>query len=382
MFVASMAWANAAHAEEPCGAPIDSFNSCEVVEAPHCQDVCAADAMAVACVAANSDQCMAQCADSGSVATPCPGVCEQQCGDLCAAAIVREGPQECVISCGSSCMGDCAAGCEASKDKTSCYAECNQDCNAYCEVSCDVQDPQLDIDSGLDQTQDRRRGRYHDSWRRYYNNCKRRHGRNYRSRCWDYGRWERDRYDRCWRTYGRRDAARRCGPPPRGWRRHFEQSPGLELASDEALSQAQLTDAGVDAIASQCQTECQQSCSGACEIGNTVACELECQDQVTDLCAPQMSSSCSEGCNRGAVLLCDGQYLEVRDVDACVAALEHEGIEVAGPVTALDAGELVNDALQGASCTVEEPSKRGLLGSLFALFGLGLGAGFLRRRRS
>jgi hypothetical protein len=42
----------------------------------------------------------------------------------------------------------------------------------------------------------------------------------------------------------------------------------------------------------------------------------------------------------------------------------------------------VIDALQGASCSIEQPSKRGLFGALFGLFGLGLGASFLRRRRS
>ena len=47
LFAASMAWANVANAEEPCGAPADTFESCEVVQAPDCFDACHDDAMVV-----------------------------------------------------------------------------------------------------------------------------------------------------------------------------------------------------------------------------------------------------------------------------------------------------------------------------------------------
>jgi len=79
--------------------------------------------------------------------------------------------------------------------------------------------------------------------------------------------------------------------------------------------------------------------------------------------------------------MCDGQYVNVHNVDACVAALEREGVPVAGPVSALKGDELLATALQGASCSVEEPKRLRFAGALFSLLGLGLGAGFLRRRR-
>ena len=86
--------------------------------------------------------------------------------------------------------------------------------------------------------------------------------------------------------------------------------------------------------------------------------------------------------DRGAVLLCDGQYLQIDDVDACVAALEQVGVPIDGPITAFNGDEVLTDALQGASCSVEEPKNVRFAGGLFALLGLGLGATFLRRRRS
>ena len=81
------------------------------------------------------------------------------------------------------------------------------------------------------------------------------------------------------------------------------------------------------------------------------------------------------------MLLCDGQYLQVNDVDACVAALEQVGVPVDGSVAAFNGDELLTDALQGASCSVEQPKNVRFAGGLFALLSLGLGAGFLRRRR-
>jgi hypothetical protein len=372
MFAASMAWVNVANAEEPCGAPVEGFKSCQVVEAPHCAEVCAPDAMTSVCVAGNSDQCMAECTAPGSVA--CPAACDQQCSNLCAAEIFKPGPQQCVVSCGASCMGDCAAECAGSGDKTTCYAKCGQTCDAYCEVRCDVQEqPGFDVDYGFDETQERE-GRGFDDWRTYYANCKKRYKRNYKRICKNRRDWEKDYYKRCRQRHGR------------NWRKfcrsraHYDRYRGFEIRDHEELTW-EFAEGGVDEIASQCQTECQQSCSGVCESSSVQLCERDCETQVTDVCAPQMTSACVEECNRGAVLVCDGQWLDVRDVDACVAAREHEGIGVEGPVSALQAGELVIDTLQAASCSIEEPSKRGVLGTLFALLGLGLGAGFLRRRR-
>lgn len=365
VFAASMAWTHLAHAEEPCGTPIEAFESCRVVEAPHCQDLCAPEAMITACVAENSQQCMAECGGPGSV--ECPAVCEQQCGGLCAAEIIA-GPQQCRVRCGSSCMGDCAAGCAGDSDKNACYAACNQNCNAECEVRCDVQQHELELDSGLDEAQERYR-----NWGHYYRECRKRYKRDYKKRCKSRKDWEGDYYRRCKRKYGR-DYKKYCKR-----RGHYQRYSGFELHNDGELTAEQLADAGVDQIAAQCQQDCQQSCSGACEIGSAQMCELGCRAEINSVCAPQMSNSCSESCNRGAVLLCDGQYLEVGDVDGCVAALEQQGITVEGPIAALNSSL---DSVQGASCSVEQPSKRGLLGAMLGLLGLGLGAGFLRRRRS
>ncbi|HLT38212.1 MAG TPA: hypothetical protein VK034_18130, partial [Enhygromyxa sp.] len=139
-----MAWANVAAAEQPCGAPIERFQSCQVIEAPHCDDACDPGAMIVACVADNVDQCMNQCAGPESVS--CAAVCEQQCDGTCAAALVGEQPKDCQVSCGASCMGECGAGCELSGDKTTCFAACGQQCDAHCELSCKAKPDVHDLD--------------------------------------------------------------------------------------------------------------------------------------------------------------------------------------------------------------------------------------------
>jgi hypothetical protein len=166
LFVASMAWAGAAYAQEPCGAPADTFSSCEIVQAPDCFDLCEPGAMVVACAAENADQCMAECAGPDSIA--CDSSCEQDCGNTCAAALVQEEPQDCAISCGASCMGDCSASCEASDDKVGCFAACGQQCSAHCELSCDG--GALYIDSGNNDIQENNWGHRdddddHKKWR-------------------------------------------------------------------------------------------------------------------------------------------------------------------------------------------------------------------------
>jgi AraC-like DNA-binding protein len=78
----------------------------------------------------------------------------------------------------------------------------------------------------------------------------------------------------------------------------------------------------------------------------------------------------------------ESRLMHLFKADACVAALQQEGVPVTGPVTALHGGEVLATAVRGASCSVEEPERLRFAGLLFSLLGLGIGASFLRRRRA
>ena len=78
---------------------------------------------------------------------------------------------------------------------------------------------------------------------------------------------------------------------------------------------------------------------------------------------------------------CDEQFIDIDDVDACLAELQERGVEVEGPVEALYGGADTILKPRSASCSVEDQAKLGLAGALFALFSFGFGAGLLRRRR-
>jgi uncharacterized protein (TIGR03382 family) len=79
------------------------------------------------------------------------------------------------------------------------------------------------------------------------------------------------------------------------------------------------------------------------------------------------------------VLACNGQYLDVDDVDACRADLQKKGLEARGPIEALGEGSREILERSAVTCSVQSETKYGLAG-LFMLLGLGLGAAGLRRR--
>jgi hypothetical protein len=275
VFVASLAWTGVAKAEDPCGAPSELLESCEVVERPECNQVCEPDAMLVSCMADASASCMIECEDADSV--ECEAGCAGACEAKCTKKIVPEQPEECEIECGADCMGGCAASCDKSGDKTTCFAACNQQCSAHCSVSCEG-------GGGPDE---------------------------------DY----------------------------------------------------------------ECKVECAQACTGTCKAEAARDCEIACQSDASAKCKAELVERCKEKCDEGGILTCDEQYIDIDDVDACLAELEQQGIDVRGSVQALLGGTETVLKPRGASCSVEDQAKLGLAGALFTLLSFGLGATFLRRRR-
>jgi hypothetical protein len=98
-----------------------------------------------------------------------------------------------------------------------------------------------------------------------------------------------------------------------------------------------------------------------------------------------MAEVCDAQCKRPeGVIMCDGQFVDANDVDACVAAIEAAiDIEVEGSASSDCSGNECSAEAEGSvSCAVAPGSSgsRGMVG--FSLLGaLVAGAGMARRRR-
>ncbi|HVH98668.1 MAG TPA: hypothetical protein VM869_08155 [Enhygromyxa sp.] len=130
-----------------------------------------------------------------------------------------------------------------------------------------------------------------------------------------------------------------------------------------------------------CEVGCTQACMGSCEAQDARECEVSCQIKATAKCKAELPDKCHKVCDNGGILACDEQFIDIDDIDACLAELEQLGVEVRGPVEALKGGSQAVLNPRAASCSVEDQAKLGLAGALFTLLSFGLGATFLRRRR-
>jgi hypothetical protein len=412
MFMATMAWANVAQAEEPCGAPARSFatSSCQIVEAPSCGELCSPSSVVLACVASNAQQCSNECNSLGG--SDCGATCSTQCDNTCAGTTlpyIGDG-RDCEYSCSASCMGDCSAGCLNKGDKTLCFASCSQSCQAHCTVSCD--NYYYDDDDHYYYDDDDHH--YYDDDDHYYDDDDHYYDDD------DFGRVDCShpvfkKHPRCDRGRGKKPgragASKGGGKKPgraggsKGGQQHGPKRGGGNFKGNapggyhgryspvgavQALGQlpTPVADIGFTAVGdidSPCNAGCEASCVGACEADVARDCELDCQSERVGGCQADMANSCTTACNAGAVIVCDGQYVDAPDIGACVADLEREGVEITGHVPArvpVETGAVEAAKLYGAgSCSVEEPGNLRFGGALFSLLGLGMGAGFFRRRR-
>jgi MYXO-CTERM domain-containing protein len=121
-----------------------------------------------------------------------------------------------------------------------------------------------------------------------------------------------------------------------------------------------------------------------------VQCQLDCQTQVYNDCEQQMVEQCNTECETtGGAIFCDGQFLNVTDVDDCAAELAAEiDIEVDLDIQA-DVDVDINppssssndddDDENNFSCAVQGGANPGSSGSAPTLLGL-LGAVWAARR--
>jgi hypothetical protein len=131
----------------------------------------------------------------------------------------------------------------------------------------------------------------------------------------------------------------------------------------------------------ECEVACTQACTGSCMAEGARDCEISCQIAAAAECKAKLPDKCHQVCDNGGILACDEQFIDIDDVDACLAELEQLGVEVRGNIDALRGGQMVLNGRSQASCSVEDQAKLGLAGALCMVLSFGLGATFLRRRR-
>ena len=113
-----------------------------------------------------------------------------------------------------------------------------------------------------------------------------------------------------------------------------------------------------------CEAECNACCSGTCEVDAEFSCALE--------CSAELQGGCEYDCRQpSGALFCDGQYLAVQDMPACLEYLaENFNVELQAEAS----------ASATLSCSTSEPG--GDSGAGWALLaGLGLAGVVVARGR-
>ncbi|MFV8754670.1 hypothetical protein ACNOYE_29335 [Nannocystaceae bacterium ST9] len=78
----------------------------------------------------------------------------------------------------------------------------------------------------------------------------------------------------------------------------------------------------IDAPEVDCVAQCQGCCSGECKAEVNLDCQIDCQADLYVECKADLQGGCEAQCEtpQGA-LFCDGQFIEVSNIDACAQAL-------------------------------------------------------------
>lgn len=121
-----------------------------------------------------------------------------------------------------------------------------------------------------------------------------------------------------------------------------------------------------------CKAKCEASCSGSCEVKADVGCDVTCE--------AKLQGGCEAACEtpRGA-LYCDGQFIAVPDMEACLAALLKLEVTVDGYArcegnTCEAAGEV-----EASICSVS--NVKGAPWDVGAITAMAVGAGMVIARR-
>ena len=139
-----------------------------------------------------------------------------------------------------------------------------------------------------------------------------------------------------------------------------------------------------------CQAKCEARCAADCSAQANVDCQVDCQAEGYVECKTRVQGGCEVACSRpDGALFCDGQYVEARELDECIAAIEAEldiEVEARGSASSDCSGNRCEGNAEGsasASCAMESGAPTagapGAMGLLLALAGV-VGARLRRKR--
>lgn len=135
-----------------------------------------------------------------------------------------------------------------------------------------------------------------------------------------------------------------------------------------------------------CAPTCDVACSGSCRAQASSSCQVTCQSQQFTTCKTELVQRCEEECTTtGGALFCEGQFLNVTDLQACADELRAE--------LAIDVNVEINVECDSGTCEADSDGTAEVKGGCFStvdpngglggtLLGLGIvGLGLARRRR-
>ncbi len=121
----------------------------------------------------------------------------------------------------------------------------------------------------------------------------------------------------------------------------------------------------INAPQADCVAQCQGCCGGECKADINVDCQISCQSDLYVECKADLQGGCEAQCQTpSGALFCDGQFIEVSNIDACANALRD----------LLNANvEFQAEGSASFSCSVADEPSGGVLGfGALCLLALGL----------
>jgi MYXO-CTERM domain-containing protein len=114
----------------------------------------------------------------------------------------------------------------------------------------------------------------------------------------------------------------------------------------------------------ECEAQCSACCSGSCEVDANFECSLDCQ--------AEMQGGCELDCTQPeGALFCDGQYIAVADLPACLEYL----------ATNFEVNAYAEGSAEASVTCAAAPGNDGESAILIAMAGIGIVAVRRRRRR-
>lgn len=133
-----------------------------------------------------------------------------------------------------------------------------------------------------------------------------------------------------------------------------------------------------------CEGKCEGSCEGQCTVDANIECQTDCQSKGYAECVTKVKGGCVAACTEPTgALFCDGQYVDVDDLDDCLAQLVAEwDIKADGYAYGnCENGTCSGEAGGSVSCSTTAIGSGDYALGVFGVLGLvGLGLGISRRR--